>query len=142
LLWSGRELVSTWVGRHSHDDSARRLVASRALPGVAPACKVPCANNAPREEKNDMQDLLDREPKTEAREEHREGSVARSIEQQTAKLPSDAFLWAAAGSIVGSLVFMAMGDGKKSTFVGQWAPTLLILGLYNKMVKLHGSEGR
>jgi hypothetical protein len=89
-----------------------------------------------------MQDLLDREPKTEPREEHREGSVARSIEQQTAKLPSDAFLWAAAGSIVGSLVFMAMGDGKKSTFVGQWAPTLLILGLYNKMVKLHGSEGR
>jgi hypothetical protein len=89
-----------------------------------------------------MQDLLDREPKTEPQEQHREGFVARSIEQQTAKLPSDTFLWAAVGSIVGSLVFMAMGDEKKSTFVGQWAPTLLILGLYNKMVKLHGSEGR
>jgi len=25
--------------------------------------------------------------------------------------------------------------------VGQWAPTLLILGIYNKMVKLHGSDG-
>jgi hypothetical protein len=89
-----------------------------------------------------MQDLLDREPRTEAREQHREGFVARSIEQQTARLPSDTFLWAAVGSMVGSLAFMMMGDEKKSTFVGQWAPTLLILGLYNKMVKLHGSEGR
>jgi hypothetical protein len=71
---------------------------------------------------------------------HSEGSVAKMIEEQTAKLPSDVFLWAACGSIVGSLAFQLMGDEKKATFVGQWAPTLLILGLYNKMVKLHGSE--
>jgi hypothetical protein len=114
-----------------------KLALARHLPA-----NHPCANDAPGKETNNMQDLLDREPKTQAREQHREGFVARSIEQQTAKLPSDTFLWAAVGSIVGSLVFMAMGDEKKSTFVGQWAPTLLILGLYNKMVKLHGSEGR
>jgi len=89
-----------------------------------------------------MQDLLEREPKTTAREEHREGTVARSIEQQTAKLPSDTFLWAAVGSMAGSLVMMAMGQEKKANFIGQWAPTFLILGLYNKMVKLQGSEGR
>jgi hypothetical protein len=35
---------------------------------------------------------------------HREGSVARAIEQQTAKLPSDAFLWAAGASITASLI--------------------------------------
>ena len=72
---------------------------------------------------------------------HREGPVARTIEQQTAKLPSDTFLWAGLGAIGVSLAFMLMGDGKKANFVGQWAPTVLILGLYNKMVKLHGSEG-
>jgi hypothetical protein len=33
-----------------------------------------------------------------------------------------------------------MGDQKRANFVGQWAPTFLILGLYNKMVKLHGSD--
>jgi len=88
-----------------------------------------------------MQDLLEREPKTTSRVEHREGPVARTIEQQTAKLPSDTFLWAAIGSIAGSLVMMAMGEEKKANFIGQWAPTLLILGMYNKMVKLHGSEG-
>jgi hypothetical protein len=72
--------------------------------------------------------------------EHQEGPVAKMIEEQTAKIPSDIFLWAAGGSIVGSLVFQMMGDHKNSTFVGQWAPTFLILGLYNKLVKVAGSE--
>jgi hypothetical protein len=87
-----------------------------------------------------MQDILDREPKTAPRAEQREGPVARTIEQQTAKLPSDTFLWAALGSIGASLVMMVIGQEKKATFIGHWAPTFLILGLYNKMVKLHGSD--
>lgn len=74
------------------------------------------------------------------RGEHAEGRVARAIEEQTAKLPSDMFLWAAAGSIVGSLVLQMLGRKHESNFVGQWAPTLLILGLYNKIVKLSGHE--
>jgi hypothetical protein len=69
-----------------------------------------------------------------------EGPVARMIEEQTAKLPSDLFLWAAGGSIVGSLMFKMMDENDKALFVGQWAPTFLILGLYNKLVKLQGSE--
>jgi hypothetical protein len=87
-----------------------------------------------------MQDVLDREPKTQPTARQKEGPVARTIEQQTAKLPSDTFLWAAMGSIGLSLVMMLTGQEKKANFVGQWAPTLLILGLYNKMVKLHGSD--
>jgi hypothetical protein len=89
-----------------------------------------------------MQDILEREPKTSPSSEHREGAVARTIEQQTAKLPSDLFLWAALGSIGGSLALMLAGDTKRANFVGQWAPTFLILGLYNKLVKVHGSEGQ
>ena len=88
-----------------------------------------------------MQNIMEREPKTSPELDHREGPVARTIEQQTAKLPSDTFLWAALGSIGASLVLMLVGQEKKANFVGQWAPTFLILGLYNKMVKLHGSEG-
>jgi len=72
--------------------------------------------------------------------EFREGDVARAIEQQTAKLPSDLFLWAAGGSIVGSILLQCTGAKHASLFVGQWAPTLLILGLYNKMVKIGGSD--
>jgi len=70
----------------------------------------------------------------------KEGALARAIEEQTSKLPSDLFLWAAGGSIVGALLFQMMGEEKKANFVGQWAPTFLILGLYNKLVKVAGSE--
>jgi hypothetical protein len=89
-----------------------------------------------------MEDVLDREASTEPRASQKEGPVARTIEQQTAKLPSDTFLWAAVGSMGLSLVMMLTGEEKKANFIGQWAPTLLILGLYNKMVKLHGSDAR
>jgi hypothetical protein len=69
-----------------------------------------------------------------------EGTVARSIEQQTAKMPSDVFLWAALGSIGGSLALLTAGKREVANFVGQWVPTILILGLYNKLVKQHGSD--
>ncbi len=72
--------------------------------------------------------------------EHREGVVAKTIEQQTAKLPSDTFLWLAGASIAGSLTLKIMGRSHEALFVGQWAPTFLILGLYNKLVKVAGSD--
>jgi hypothetical protein len=74
-------------------------------------------------------------------EDHSEGKVARAIEQQTAKLPSDTFLWAAGAAIGTSLTLQMIGKQHASQFVGQWAPTLLILGLYNKLVKQLGSDG-
>jgi hypothetical protein len=89
----------------------------------------------------DYSNMAATQPVTQPRPEHREGSVARSIEMQTAKLPSDTWLWAAFGSIGASLIFQLMGDEKKANFIGHWAPTFLILGLYNKLVKLQGSEG-
>ena len=74
------------------------------------------------------------------RPEHTEGTVARTIEQQTAKLPSDLFLWAAGGAMACSLLLHLSGKEHQSLFVGQWAPTFLILGLYNKLVKVAGSD--
>jgi hypothetical protein len=70
----------------------------------------------------------------------REGAVARSIEHYTAQLPSDTFLWAAFGSIGLSLTLRALGNKHDALFVGQWAPTFLLLGLYNKIVKVAGSD--
>lgn len=74
------------------------------------------------------------------REDQSEGPVARAIEEQTAKLPSDAFLWAAGGAIVTSLALEVMGRKQTANFVGHWVPTILILGLYNKIVKTHGHD--
>jgi hypothetical protein len=75
-----------------------------------------------------------------SRSDHREGHLARSIEEQTAKLPSDLFLWSAVAAVIGSLVLQTSGKREESNFVGQWVPTLLLLGLYNKIVKVAGSD--
>ena len=81
-----------------------------------------------------------------------EGRLARAIEKQTAKVPSDVFVWLAGGAMVGSLALQAtspkrMGlfgipsrHGQIANFVGQWVPTLLIFGIYNKIVKVLGSD--
>lgn len=71
---------------------------------------------------------------------HTEGPVAKAIESQTSKLPSDLFLWAALGSMAASATLKIMGKGNTANFVGQWAPSFLILGLYNKLVKVEGHD--
>lgn len=80
------------------------------------------------------------QPVTQEAREHSEGVVARTIEDQTAKLPSDVFLWAALGSIGVSLYFELTGNEEKSRFIGQWVSPFLLLGLYNKLVKVAGSD--
>jgi hypothetical protein len=75
------------------------------------------------------------------RQDHSEGQVAKAIEEHTAKLPSDLFLWAAIGSMAASATFQLAGNRHTSVFIGQWAPTFLILGVYNKLVKQMGSDG-
>ena len=73
-------------------------------------------------------------------QEQTEGRVAKAIEQQTAKLPSDLFLWAAGASILGSLALKIAGRHRDSEFVGLWVPSFLLLGIYNKIVKVMGSD--
>lgn len=77
---------------------------------------------------------------TQEAKQHSEGIVARTIEQQTAKLPSDIFLWGALGSIGVSLFFEIKGNPEKSRFIGQWVSPFLLLGVYNKLVKIAGSD--
>ncbi len=69
-----------------------------------------------------------------------EGRVARVLEQQTAKLPSDFFLWAALAAIGVSFILEVTGNEEKSRFIGQWVAPFLLLGLYNKIVKVAGSD--
>jgi hypothetical protein len=71
---------------------------------------------------------------------HSEGAVARTIEDQTAKLPSDTFLWAAVAAMGGSLLLQATGRKHQSLFVGQWVAPFLLFGVYNKIVKVAGTD--
>ena len=70
----------------------------------------------------------------------REGDTAKSIEQQTAKLPSDTFLWAAVGAMGAALLMKTARKEHTSLFLGQWVAPLLLFGVYNKIVKVAGSD--
>ena len=74
------------------------------------------------------------------RPEHAEGEIARLIEQQTAKIPSHWFLFAALGSMGLSLGLELSGRTRASQFVSRWPSPLLIAGIYNKLVKTLGTR--
>ena len=69
-----------------------------------------------------------------------EDTFTRAIEQQTARVPSTAYLAAAVSSMAASAILKIFRRDDWALFVGQWAPALLIMGVYNKMVKQHGSD--
>ena len=72
--------------------------------------------------------------------EHKEGEITKAIEHYTSQVPSGTYLSLAVGSIGLSLALRLLGQKHAANFVGQWVPTILILGLYNKLVKVEGSE--
>jgi len=71
---------------------------------------------------------------------HREGRLATRIESETARLPSDVFLWAAIGAMAVSMSLHIAGKKHKSLFFGQWAAPFLLFGVYNKLVKQLGHD--
>ena len=68
-----------------------------------------------------------------------EGKSTRAIEQVTARVPSQAWLWMAGAGIAGSLALFLSGRRQAGIFVGLWPLTLLVIGNYNKIVKSIGS---
>jgi len=72
--------------------------------------------------------------------ERKEGPVAKAIEEQTSRLPSDLFLWASLGAMAGALTLKLLKKDHLALFIGQWAAPFLLLGVYNKIVKLEGHD--
>ncbi len=70
----------------------------------------------------------------------REGEFTKQVERYTAAIPSSSYLAVAVAAMGASLVFQLAGRGKWGNFLAQWVPTWLIIGLYNKMVKLEGHD--
>jgi hypothetical protein len=71
---------------------------------------------------------------------HGEGEITKQIEYYTSQVPSGVYLSLAVASIGISAMLHLAGRKADSQFVGQWVPTILLLGLYNKLVKVEGSE--
>jgi hypothetical protein len=95
--------------------------------------------------KNPMQTTIEKQVKNVAHKiaaqpERKEGQVATLIEKQTSKIPSDAFLWTAFGLMAVSLGLQVAGKKHISQFIGEWPIAFLIMGLYNKVVKVAGHD--
>jgi hypothetical protein len=69
-----------------------------------------------------------------------EDQITSLLESQTAKVPTSFFLGASLASMAASLILKAQNNDNMALFVGQWAAPFLLLGIYNKMVKQHGSD--
>ena len=77
---------------------------------------------------------------TNANRERSVGKVAKTIEAQTARLPSDTFLWAAVGAMACSLTLKLLKNDHMALFIGQWPAPFLLFGIYNKLVKQLGHD--
>jgi hypothetical protein len=91
--------------------------------------------NVKNEVKNDLKKKVGTNP------ERKEGPLARAIESQTARIPSDVFLWTSVGAMAASLTLKLLGKNHTALFIGQWAAPFLLFGVYNKLVKTQGHEG-
>jgi hypothetical protein len=69
-----------------------------------------------------------------------EDQFTKTIEDYTAAIPSSTYLAVAVGAMGLSLMCQVAGQGKWGNFIAQWVPTWLIIGVYNKLVKLEGHD--
>jgi hypothetical protein len=70
----------------------------------------------------------------------KEDRFTKSVEEYTSAIPSSAYLGVAIAAMALSLLCQATGRGKWGNFIAQWVPTWLIIGLYNKLVRLEGRD--
>lgn len=69
-----------------------------------------------------------------------EGKSTVAVEKQTSKIPSIVYLAAGMGALFCSMSLMHRKRKHTALMVGQWAAPLLIMGLYNKVVKTEGHD--
>ena len=58
----------------------------------------------------------------------------------TVEIPSGFYLAAGLTAMAASATLKCLGRKHSALFVGQWAAPILIMGLYNKMVKTQGHD--
>jgi hypothetical protein len=82
----------------------------------------------------------DRPPTDEYSPRPTEDSFTKAIEEFTASIPSSAYLGVAVAAMGVSFLCQVAGRGKWGNFIAQWVPTWLVIGLYNKVVKVEGHD--
>lgn len=71
----------------------------------------------------------------------KEGEMTKRIEDVTAKVPSVGYLVLALGSLALSAGLTAFTKKKfLANFIGLCGPSFMLIGIYNKLVKLEGHD--
>ncbi len=86
-----------------------------------------------RDRESEIDELY--QPARRATARHAEGTLTRIVEEQTAKIPSAVFLVISLGAMAASAALELTGRTCWSRFLGMWVPSLLSMGIYNKIVK-------
>ena len=71
---------------------------------------------------------------------HGKAEIDRIAEKTSSTLPSNAFVVAALASIAVSAYMQLTGRRQWSLFIGEWAPSFLLFGIFNKLTKNLGSD--
>lgn len=69
-----------------------------------------------------------------------EGRRTKALEMQTAQFPSTTYLGLALTCMAASALLKARHRDHLALFLGQWPAPLLLMGVYNKLVKQLGSD--
>lgn len=65
--------------------------------------------------------------------------VSREVERQAARVPSAGFISLAVGSMLVSAGIEIFSERKHlANFIGLWVPSLLLVGIYNKLLRMEG----
>lgn len=84
--------------------------------------------------RNEMQSGESRKPQN-------MGNVVKEVEHYASRVPSSTFISLAAGSVLLSAALALFGRQKAlANFVGLWAPTLVLAGLYKKISQLESEN--
>ena len=86
-----------------------------------------------RDRESEIDELY--QPARRATTRHAEGTLTRIVEEQTAKIPSAVFLVISLGAMAASAALELAGQTRWSRFLGMWVPSMLSMGIYNKIVK-------
>jgi hypothetical protein len=71
-----------------------------------------------------------------------EGKTTSLVESQTSRAPSLLYLGLAVSAMAASAALVLTGRKQLGNFIGQWAPSILIMGVYNKIAKEAGAPQR
>jgi hypothetical protein len=73
----------------------------------------------------------------------RTNQFSHQVEEKTRNTPGIAFAAAAGASILASgLIALFSKKKPAATFVGLWAPSILLMGIYSKLLKMERSRER